>query len=418
MKKINYSLVMATLVILAGCGGGLGGTETGSTDTGGVYANLVSHFGSAAEVLIPEINASSVDPSVSAPAEYLTYGDTELWTEYMTGNNAYVITDVFGSPDEEPRVVTKLRVLIDDFQNDLSGLAESDPDFTCEGATPLDEGDTIEIAFYGEIANGTSDDRYYDCVSTYSSGANEEVISYELATLYGVDESGVVRVVNMTDAWTENANVVEERGTQIHNLSVIMSTYAEADSSESETTTAFLDLQYNQASLYVGVDETADTDDDIYFKSRSRITGQVDLDDDGNPTAGTGDFTVTKYDKGVGEGEEDVWEITTQTSGRGSYGDGEYSLFSVNTDLSSLAPEGTDTFCLVSVDGGLPTQTEEVNCSALETAYAWADEEFPFELDPEIPVVFEEKEFFESTDDDLIASDGSNFSIPQYLTVE
>ncbi|HLD44665.1 MAG TPA: hypothetical protein VJC18_04460, partial [bacterium] len=99
-------------------------------------------------------------------------------------------------------------------------------------------------------------------------------------------------------------------------------------------------------------------------------------------------------------------------------GDGEYSLFSVNTDLSSLAPEGTDTFCLVSVDGGLPTQTEEVNCSALETAYAWADEEFPFELDPEIPVVFEEKEFFESTDDDLIASDGSNFSIPQYLTVE
>ena len=414
MRNLTIYFIFVAVLLFASCGG-VGGTETGTTSV----TNFDAKFGAAASKLIPEMNDSDVDASVSEAPLYLVYGTSDDWATYFGENTSYVITDIFGSEDEEPQVVTKIRVLIDSFESTMSQILEFDSEFSCAGeSVALDEGDTIDVAFYGELDNGTSDDRYYDCVfADEGSGSGDGVISYESSTIYGQDSNGVIRVVDMqivdmSDSLNENENYTDVRGNTTQFYSVISTVYAE-DTSSSK---GYLDLQYNQATLYVGVDETAGTGDDVYFKSRSRITGVVTLDADGNPDEGTGDFNITKYDRSIND-DDSVWSTTTQTLGRGGYNADDYSIFSANTDMTALLPQSTDYFCLLSVENSLPTQAEDANCESLETAYAWGDATFPFTLSPAISATFEDKEPFESDDTDLIESDGGNFTIPTYETV-
>ncbi|MBU0506504.1 hypothetical protein KJ708_10980 [bacterium] len=429
MRQLTIYFIFVLTILITSCGGGssAGGTETGSTNSGVDTATLATNFQTVAYELVPEISSALVDASLTADLKYVTYGDSDLWSDYLDGNNAYVITDIFGSSDEEPQVVTKIRVLLDSFEGTMSEIFDMDPDMDCSTTAELNEGDTIEVAYYGEIDNGTSDDRYFDCVYEYTSDGDEDsgIISYDSVTIYGQDSDGVVRIANMIDSSHETPNYTETRGNTQNILSVIMATYYEdkaptssslkyADDEEEDTVAsiAYLDLQYNQATLYVGVDETADTADDVYFKSRSRITGRVELDAEGKTMDGVGDFSVIKYDRSIND-DDSVWSGSTATMGRGGYSDDEYAIFKVSTDMVNIdASTGDDYFCLEGSESELPSPAAESNCTDYETAYAWGNATFPFTLSPEIAADFETKEYFDT--DDLIASDGSDFEMPTY----
>ena len=411
MKTIKVMTAFIMMFFLLNCGGSgsIGGTETGTTDTGGNEegttvdtSNLGSKVQAIASALVP-----SATTSASSSLSALTYGTSDDWAPYVL--NETVLTDIFG-PVEDMATVTRVRVVVNDFKSTIEDVFSLDPDIDCSGQSALQEGDTLVIPFYGSIANGSADDRHFDCIYSYSgSGSNTYY------TLYGQDSNGVIRIVYMLEGTFPNDTDTETRGMSTRNLSVIYATYSEA--TEDDATVGYLDLQYNQATIYSGVDEVHFTDDDVLFKSRSRITGRAVLDESGNPSIGTGDFTVTKYDKGYNEDDDStLWTITTKTTGRGSYEEGQYSLFNIDSDSGPGMEPGI--FCLQSGSGNIPTLAESTNCESLEAATPWTGHTFPFPLSPAIYEDFESKAFFEGNDTDLISNTGDNFTIPSYSATE
>lgn len=398
MKPRNTIYIFLLAFFLIGCGAG--GTETGTTNPENVdLSGVAEKIGAAASALVPQINESDTDSSIRALAD----GTSEEWDTYK---DSWVVTDIFGDPDEEPQTVTKIRVLINQFSGTIQPIFEGDTDVSCTDGSALSEGDTIEIPFYGEIDNGSLTDRYFDC---QQDGGEDAEMDNE-TIIYGVDSDNVVRVVRMaTDESYENTDDVATRGTDTVMRQVVYATYVDPEEAEGEDDVVYLDIQYAQSTMYEGVDGEIGTDDDVVFRSRSRITGQVTFDADDQPTSGTGDFLVTKHD--IAE-----YDITTKTIGRGSYGAGEYSLFKIDSDASSL--EGlARTFCVqipTEGDSEIPVYADPENCTDLETTYAWETDTFSFTLTPSIEEVFDNKSFFEGNDTDLIANDGSNFTMPTY----
>ena len=416
MKKSTLLILVVWFAIcvalsVTSCGGTgeeLGGTETGTTESGLDTTNIAGKIESTANALVPLVIVSDADQSASPG--FITRainGTSEEWDTYLDPTNVTVLTDVFGDPDEDPAPVTRIRVLMDDFRNTLDAIFPEDPDIACEGANPLTSGDTLDVAFYDSISNGTTEDRHFDCITEQEGEDNHYV------TLYGVDSTNVVRVASMMDVTNANIWFPEERGNFLRNLQVVIATYAE--SGEGETTVGYLDIQYAQASIYSGLDDDLEAEEDnVLFKSRTRITGRATLDESGTPVDSTGDFVVTKYDRGAGD-DETFWESVTKTNGRGSYGEGEYSLFKIDSNTSSLE-ELADTFCTQFPEDGtdVPAYADPANCSVLETALAWGDVTFPFDLEPALSATFDDNESFEEDEGDLISNDGSNFEIPTY----
>ena len=406
MKTAKALLIFIVALFLFNCGettGNVGGTETGTTDPGNIDTTTIgTKVNAIAQALVPSITSSQTNPSLSSEPQALTYQSSDNWATYLEGNNVTLLTDVFG-PNEGDAPVTRIRVLVDQFRSTVDSIFSSDSDFSCTGKETLSEGDTLEIPFYGTLSNGTSDNRYYDCLSTNTGNNNSSTYK----TLYGQDSSGVVRVVDMYDVTTDNIWWPEERGDFIRNLTIVQTAYTEA--TENEQTVGYLDIQYAQASLYSGLDNVHGTNDDVTFKSRSRITGRAILDTSGNPTAATGDFTVTKYDRNI---DNDSVQITvTQSIGRGSYEEGDISLF--NIDSSSL--EGKEgTYCIQHATTTLPSYVASENCTSLETQVPWTGSTFPFSLSPALEENFESKTFFEGDETDLISNSGDNFTIPDY----
>lgn len=396
--KIKWMIILMMILGATACEGE-GGTETGST-----FGTKIS---AAADALVPEVLQSAVSENVSETRAAVD-GTAEEWVTYLDANNAYVLTDIFGSPDEAPAVVTKIRVLLEQFGNNMDGFLSRDPDIACEQGELLSEGDSIEIAFYGTISNGTADDRFFDCIAT--DGVHES--DDDEITLYGEDLNGVLRIVTMTDSTNANEEEVETRGDEVQIVSVVSSNYVEVD--EDGVTIAYLDLQFTHSSAYSGVDNALETDDDMYFKSRTRITGRVVLDENGEPDVGAGDFTSTKYDSSVDN--LDVRNTTiTKAVGRGNYGSGEFSLFKVDSNVWTV-DELDGTFCIQmpADDSGLPSNTDATNCTAYESAMAWGTAVFPFTISPALSETFDANLFFEGNDADLISDSGDNFVIPTY----
>lgn len=403
MKTIKTILILLSVFFLIHCGAG--GTETGTTDAEGIDTGTIgTKVKEIASTLVPEVTASSVEASLSKGGSFLIDGTSGEWDTYLEPGTSTVLTDIFGDPDVEPNVVTKIRVLLDQLEVTFDDLFGLDPAYSCTGGSALSEGDSIEIAFYGNISNGTAEDRFFDC--QYEDSDNNETI------IYGQDSDGIVRVVAMSDNTSMNTEETATRGNTIRLLIVTYATYAEQTTDG--VTTGFLDLQYAQATLYSGVDGDFNTGDDVVFKSRSRITGEAVLDNTGNPTVGMGDFTVTKHDEGVND-DLSTFNITNKTTGRGSYDAGDFSLFNIDSDLSTLV-DIPGIFCIQQPEdgSGVPQYAEADNCSALETSFAWGEETFPFDFSPSLEEVFEDKPFFEGNDMDLIANDGSNFEIPVF----
>lgn len=394
------SLMVILSLWLAACGStgtttNKGGTETGNT-TSVDTTKLASRLTSTAELLVANITSSS--SSNVSTTKAVSYGSSSDWEIYRASSNNTVLTDIFGSASEDPKVVTKVRVLLSQFSKTVSDLFTRDPDITCHAGKALSQGDKITISFYGAISNGTSSDRYFDCVTTNSG----------VTTIYGKDASSVVRIATMSDETSSNTDKTETRGTQVRIRSVIYSTYAEA--TESGATAIYLDLQVAHSTTYVGPDGSFGTSDDVIFKSRSRVTGRSVLDGNSSPSAGKGEFTTTKYDK---NGSDTA--IITKNLGRGSFGASDYSLFKINSTVTALAAV-PGTFCIQtpSSGSGLPSHADSGKCSALESSLAWAAFTFPYSLSPEISADFTANAFYEGNDTDMLANDGSNFSIPTY----
>ena len=404
IRRAMLLLALGCLPIAYACGG-IGGTETGSVAPPINISALAAHVEEVADTLVPEVSDAGGASLIAMQA--LTFGTSDQWDQYLQDSNLTVLTDVFGEGDASG-VVTRIRVLTNQFRDTLEGIFSQDPDISCEGADVLEEGDTLEVAFYGAISNGTAEDRYFDCAHTQTHDDPQD----NYTTLYGEDSSGgVVRIVSMMDVTNANEWWPEERGNLLRNLQVVYATYAETE--EEGGTVGYLDLQYAQASIYSGLDDDLGAEDDnILFKSRTRITGRATLDESGVSTGGVGDFTVTKYDRSIND-DATVWTSVTKTVGRGDYSSEGFSLFGID---STSMDGAAGTFCIQTpVEGaGLPAHAEDANCSAYETTTAWGSAEFPFALADEIELNFEDKVFFEGTDTDLISNSGDNFAIPTY----
>ncbi|OVE81973.1 hypothetical protein BVY03_01605 [bacterium K02(2017)] len=424
----KFYIFIILFFILSSCGGSIvatsssttnqaGGTETGTTDAQSLdLSQLGTKIETAGSALVPIISTSTTNASINQDQLALVFGSDTLWEDYISETNSNLVTDVFGSANEAPNVVTKIRVLLDRFKDSLTSLVASDPAFSCTIDATLDEGDMVDVAFYGEVSNGTSANRFYQCISRETSGDNST-----LTYIYGKDQDNVIRVIEMNDSTRTNEESVAERGLSVRGLSVIMTTYAEGTSSvssdsTSDLTSAYLDLQYNQATIYSGVDDSFGSNDDVVFKSRSRITGYVSLNSSGTAQSGAGDFAVTKYDKGVNNDSNSTWTQSTKSLGRGGYGLNDYSLFKINSDASSTE-EGDHLFCLQHTTSNFPDNAAESNCTAYESAVPWEGATFTFDISPSIESTFEDKLFFEANDIDLIKNDASNFSIPTYNTI-
>lgn len=390
-------------MFLNGCGvaetssSGADSSGTGDDSTATEVQDVTDNFTTVADALVPLM--STATSSSTNAALSVTYDSSTAWDTYVNDENGPYLEEIFGSPDEGFAVVTKIRVLLDSLSGNLEQLLAQDPLLDCTNAVAFLGADMVEIAFYGEILNGTSSDRFYDC----------ELSSDDGVILYGQDADGVIRVVSMDDTTSTNAESVSTRGDQVTIKSVSQVAYVQT--TESDVDVAYLDLQYAQATIYNGSDGSfLETSDNVLFKSRSRITGRVELTSTGAASNPVGDYAVTKYDQGQNESGGGSYTIATKIFGRGDAASGGASLFTIDSDASTML-SGEQTFCIEQTSG-LPTATDEGDCAAYETALPWSA--FPFTLSPEIPASYDDKAFFEADDVDLIASDGSNFTVPGY----
>jgi hypothetical protein len=405
--KFHLCIMTVSLIVtlfFSACGsstdGAVGGTETGTTTPGIDTTTVGERIDATSSAVLLSVNASAVAASESSA--FLIDGTADDWNVYLSEGNSYVITDIFGNPDETPQFEKKNRGLLDQFSGKVEEIFLLDESVDCTGTTPLDDSDTLEVAFYGELDNGPADDRYFDCVSVDETD--------NVTFVYGIDADNIIRLVEMKEITMANTEETETRGDEVTHHSVVRAVYAEQ--TEEDATSATIDVQYAQATLYNGLDDSFDTTDDMMFKSRSRITGLATLDESGTASDGVGDFTVTKYDRSLTP--EDVpYEIITQTMGRGDYSDGGASLFKIDSDVDAVV-DLDGTFCIQSSATDLPSVVDAANCTDLETTFAWGDVTFPFDLSPAISATFDDNAFFAGDNDDLIDEDGSDFIIPIY----
>jgi len=403
MKIANLFLITTLLTLFTACGGA-GGTETGTTDPSNVdTTTAAAHIQNAASALVLSIDSADLSANMSpALNRYLIDGTSAEWDTYTSPTNGVYLSDIFGSETEEPRVVTKVRVLLDSFHSTVESILANDPDLSCTGSTALTGAtSTIDIAFYGSIANGTSADPFFDCLFTES----------DATLLYGSDADGNLHLVEMSNSTSTNTEQPETRGDEVSLYQVISGIFGEA--TESGVTAAYLDLQYTQATIYNGVDGSYGTDDDNEFKSRSRITGRVILDTAGEPTDSAGDFSIVKYDRSPNPEGTPV-ETITQSMGRGNFLAGGNSIFRINSNVDALVGLDGEFCLLVPTDGSLPDTDTDTNCTSLETGFAWGSVTFPFDLTPAISATLTDNDFFAGDESELIDDDGSDFTIPTY----
>lgn len=403
MKITRLFLIASLLTLFSACGD-VGGTETGTTDPGNVdTTTAAAHMQNTANALVLSIDSTDFSADLSPTLNrFLIDGTSAEWDTYTSPTNGVYLSDIFGSETEEPRVVTKVRVLLESFHSTVEDILATDSSLNCTGATALSgAASTINIAFYGSIANGTAANPFFDCIS----------IEDNTTRLYGSDADGNLHLVEMSEETSTNTEQTETRGDEVSLYQVISGVFAEA--TESGSTAAYLDLQYTQATIYNGVDGNFGTDDDNEFKSRSRITGRVALDPNGEPTDSAGDFSIVKYDRSPNPEGVPI-ETITQSMGRGDFLAGGNSIFRINSNVDAFVGLDGEFCLLVPSDGTLPETDTASNCTSLETNFAWGSATFPFNLSPAISATLTDNDFFAGDESELIDDDGSDFTIPSY----
>ncbi|MDO8519812.1 MAG: hypothetical protein Q7T11_06580 [Deltaproteobacteria bacterium] len=405
-------------------GGSSEGSSDGSSDDGSTTGpsagppsppaeipavpDLPTKIAAAVASLVPDIDETGVSSQLRATKfRALTggYQSSADWQELLEEDDGDYMANIFGPVDISKGInrIRNLNVYVRDL---IQAIVDDDPEFICDGADALSEGDLLDIAFFDDLDNGTSDDRKFDCIVEWADAG--------MVFLYGRSgaNSDVYHIVTMGDYInpTPNPTTSATRGDRFNRKEVFSITYSEATATN-EVTEAFIDYRYAQAMTYEGADKNFDgTADNILYKTHSRITGDVLFNGSDIVTEATGDFNVIKFDSGL-DGANVRFDSILQTMGRGGYGVGDYSLIHVDHNDTSLA--GTEGFyCVQNPQSGNPAYAGTANCTAFEEDYAWGDASFPFALVPDIAQVFESNALYETTD--LIATDGSDFTIPTY----
>lgn len=418
---IGLASIIVALLILSTCGGASNTPSTDDTDAdtqSGIDIPTLSTLAyTSASALIPTFSSIGSSSSISK-----TYVSDDIWND-LKGSS--VLSDIFSSPDDGFDTVTKLRVMIESFSSLIEQNIGSGDDsvFSCEGKTKLADGQTIAIDFF-DIAADKSE---FQCLTENEAGTEDGAgcgTSHDF-TIFGKDINGIIRLVWMSDNCEENKT--QNSGAYATNKSVLYATFKEEDGAELNF---FLDLQYAQATIYWNENPTDATNNNL-FKSRSRVTGSVTLSGS-TPTDSLGQFSVTKYDMDGIDGQnphnsdgEDIAGVTKVT-GRGrpyeSGDDAAYSIFSANTTWTGFDYVSQNTiyrFCLETSntdEHSIPgLASDSGHCAQFENSLPWDVEvykkTFPFSLSPALAAEYSEDElFFE--EEDLIASDGSNFEIP------
>lgn len=408
-------ILCGLLLLQVGCSATTASSGSSASDTASdsdtettVTADTADRVTTVAGALIPAIG-SSTSTSFSPLTRAVSYGDSDDFSTYTSDSNIAYLQDIFGANLSGP--VTQVRVLLSQFSNTLDNVLTLDASAACnvsasavtsagfDTLAALTDSDSVTLPFYGAVLNGSTGDRRFDCVLT--SGAETIV--------YGQDSTGTISIAHMSLADNTNTESADTRGDTQRLAQIVYATYAEA--TEDSGTAAYLDLQYAQATLYNGVDGTFGNDDDVSFKSRSRITGRVELTSAGAAAAAQGDFTVTKFDQSPTP-EGDPSTTVTRTYGRGGFGNTESALFTIDSTVDAFASI-PGTFC-IQQSGTTLARVESTDCTTLETAFAWGSATFPFTISPSIGADYEDKTFFAGDSTDLIASDLSNFTIPTY----
>ncbi|MDO8643999.1 MAG: hypothetical protein Q7S00_03405 [bacterium] len=403
----------------AGANGENGSTENGqeaspSSPTSSSLLNLGVDLQAVGSAIIPNIKESAADdPEPLSGLSALVIDPEDDWQVYLDSDGLWLLTDIFGDPREDPYVVTKTRVLLDSFRRRIDGIFSRDSSLSCQEGELLLEQNELEIPFYGTVQNGTEENRYFDCYKKTVDDRPSRSYRYSQTTLYGRAEDQTIRVViiaesiELYDKSYDTKYYQEARGDRVSGLDITYATFTEIEGEDGDRV-GYLDLQYAQATIYNGTDGLFQTDDDLTFKSRSRITGTAFLDGVGEASSGLGEFTITKFDS-----SPDFDTIVTQTAGRGDYGEKGTSLFKINSS-SQWQIDGASLFCIQQRDQGLPIYASPSDCASLEILHPWNNNDFPFLLDPPLEQVFDEKILFEGNDTDLIRNDGKNFIIPEY----
>lgn len=406
MRKISAIMLIGfVLLLVAACG--KGGTETGTSDP--IDATLIgSLIQGAGSALVPDVDESGIAGNESA--KEVSYRPGEDFSAYLEGNNVIFLTNIFGPKGGLNAPETRIRVQLDWYQTILDSVFGEDPNITCAGATLLDEGDSIDVPFFGGISNGEALDRRFKCIVERELGGSQTGIQ---KTLYGSDASNVVRVVHMQQTLTQTSASMSQYGSEYRGKIVVESVYSREDGIDGGG--AYLDHQYAQALVYNGADHEFDTADDVIYKNRSRITGRVTLDANNTAGMGRGDFTITKYDLNPQSEGSPVLNIT-KTIGRGAYNTGDYSLFDIDVNAPNMSDKA-GIYCIKSSPGALPSYAGALNCTGYESQVPWSGYSFPFDLSPAIDELFESKQFFEGNDTDLISNSGDNFIIPDYRSL-
>lgn len=437
MKITTYLLIIFLTFVCSNCSsssssGELGGTETGSTDAGdGNFDadDLGTRAASVASALVPTVVTGASDTSVNSRILALIDGTETEWDIYTNETNAAHLEEIFGSPDEGFATVSKIRVLLDQFASDLDdvvdlepGLLENEPAVTCEDADTLVEDEAanamIDVAFYGAIPNGDSANPHFACHIDFTAVEGDDGGDIINTMIYGFDNDHVIRYVRMNQSTFENTEETATRGTEQTLYQVVYASYTQTEATADTTAessdaafTDYLDLHYAQASVYPGANGTYGNDDDVIFRSRTRITGIVNLDADATVINGLGDFTVTKYDRSSNE-DESVFTNITKVVGRGNYATNGFSLLNIDSDYGDLN-DIPGIFCIQhTAETSIPSYADSTNCTELETALAFTD--FAFDVSPELDATFENNVFFEGNDTDLIDETGTNFVLPAY----
>ncbi|MDO8519967.1 MAG: hypothetical protein Q7T11_07390 [Deltaproteobacteria bacterium] len=456
-QKSRLFCLLFLLILGLGCAGvGTSGTGSGSSSddssddsTGGPTAgppsppaeipaieDLPERIRGAAIALIPEIGETESSEAPTTPASssggtsVIDYNTELNWAEFFEPFQNGTLDYIFGDPDVEGQIgaESQLRFILNLFaEHAMATVLREDPTATCEIETaagdsdfsllPLtDGGDEIEIAFYGNVDNGPSTDRFFDCIATDSMVYGEGTTSKsdaEITLIYGRDEAGVVRLALMEEEEGDYVLTSENTDTLKVRKSVYYATYGETASENS----AYIDIQYASVSNHSGNDHVYGAGgDDTFFKSRSRITGHVEYEDisvsDRVSTLSQGEFTVTAYNDGVLADTDFV----TKGLGRGGYANGDFSLFNFDSNSKDELADSNGIYCIEAKDTSPVVEDDNRDeCydrdPNLETAYSWGSEEFPFSIS-DLETNFLDKDFFETSD--LITDSMGNFAVPAY----
>ncbi|MDO8644111.1 MAG: hypothetical protein Q7S00_03970, partial [bacterium] len=170
----------------------IGGTNTGSSidETAvespvTISSPLALKIEATGSAIIPKIGTSSSTTS-SLVLSGLSYNTDDHWSIFFEPYYDYTLPYIFGPLDQKWVAETQLRYLLKHFTEnpfvelldyDPSGCAWHDPpeeeDEGQYGPWSLAEDDWITIAFFGDVSNGTKEDRFFDCAAAGPTYYNE-----------------------------------------------------------------------------------------------------------------------------------------------------------------------------------------------------------------------------------------------------